>query len=142
MSPMTTKNSTVDNMQPCLTPLPTTKAAERVALCRTQRLTPLYVDLMTNTNLLGFPLLLSAIQRSSLYTLSKAFSKSTKTRCKSKRYSALCSMIIRRVLMWSTQENQCVKPACSRSMVEQRWSFIRFSKTVQDTYYLPIIANL
>ena len=30
MSPMTNKNSTADNMQPCLTPLPTTKAAERV----------------------------------------------------------------------------------------------------------------
>ena len=37
-----------------------------------------YVDLMTDTNLLGIPLLLSAIQRPSLSTLPKAFSKPTK----------------------------------------------------------------
>ena len=47
--------------------------------------------------------LFSAIQRPSLSTLSKAFSKSTKTRCKSERYSALCSMIVRSMLMWSTK---------------------------------------
>ena len=51
MSPMTTKNSTGNNMQPCLTPLPTTKGAERVPLCSTRHLAPLYVDLMTDTNL-------------------------------------------------------------------------------------------
>ena len=62
MSPRTTKNSTGDNMQPCLTPLPTTKGAERVPLCSTQHLAPLYVDLMIEINLLGIPLLLSAIQ--------------------------------------------------------------------------------
>ena len=56
MSPMTTENSTADNMQPCLTPLPTTKDAERVPLCSTQLLAPLYVDLMTVTNMLGIPL--------------------------------------------------------------------------------------
>ena len=49
MTPMTTKNSTGDNMQPCLTPLPTTKDAERVPLCSTLHLAPLYVDLVTDT---------------------------------------------------------------------------------------------
>ena len=63
MSPITNKNSTGDNMQPCLTPLPTIKAAERVPLCSTRHLAPLYVDLMTDTILLGIPLPLSAIQR-------------------------------------------------------------------------------
>ena len=95
MSPLTNKNCTGDNMQPCLTPLPTAKAVERVPLCSTRHLAPLYVDLMTDTILLGIPLLLSAIQRTSLSTLSKAFPKSTKTKCKSERYSALCSMIKR-----------------------------------------------
>ena len=71
MSPMTTKNSTSDNMQPCLTPLPTTKGAESLPLCSTRHLAPLYVDLMTDTILLGIPFLLSTIQ--SLCTLSKAF---------------------------------------------------------------------
>ena len=61
MFPMTTKNSTVDNMQPCQTPLPTPKDAERVPLCSTRHLAPLYVDLMTDSILLGMPLLLSAI---------------------------------------------------------------------------------
>ena len=118
MSPMTTKNSTGDNMQPCLTPLPTTKGAESVPLCSTRHLEPLYFDLMTDSYLLGISLLLSAIQRPSPSTLSKAFSKFTKTRCKSELYSAICSMIIRSVLMWSTQEDPGLKPACSRSMVE------------------------
>ena len=76
---MTTKKSTGDNMQPCLTPLPTTKGAERVSLCSTRHLTPLYVDLMTDTNFLGIPLLLSANQRHSLSPLSKEFLKSTRT---------------------------------------------------------------
>ena len=118
MFPMTTKNSTSDNMQPCLTAVPTTKGAERIPLCSTRQLAPLYVDLMTDTNLLGISLLLSAIQRSSPSTLSKAFSMSTKTFYKSERYSAFCSMIIRSMLMWSTQEDPGLKPACSRSMVE------------------------
>ena len=104
MSPMTAKDSTVDKMQPCLSLLPTTKGAERVPLCSTRHLAQLYVDLMTDTILLGIPFLLSAIQRTSLYTLSKAFSKSSKTKCKSERYSSLCSMINRSVLMWSEQE--------------------------------------
>ena len=73
-------NSTGDNMQPCLTPLPTTEGAERVPLCSTQHLVPLYVGLMTDTHLLGISLLLSAIQRPFLSALSKTFSKSTKTR--------------------------------------------------------------
>ena len=38
---------------------------------------------MTETNFLGIPLILSAIQRPSLHTLSKTFSKSTKPKCKS-----------------------------------------------------------
>ena len=92
MSPMTTKYSTGDNIRTCLTPL-STKGAERVPLCSTRHLAPLYVTLMTDTNLFGIALLLSAIQRPSLSRLSKAFSKSKKTRCKSDRYSALCSMI-------------------------------------------------
>ena len=77
MSPMTTINTTGDNMLSCLFPLPTTKAAERVSLCSTRHLAPLYVDLMTDTNLLDIPFLLSAIQSPSLSTLSEAFSKST-----------------------------------------------------------------
>ena len=73
--PRTTKNSSDDNMQPCLTPLPTTNSAERIPLFSARHLAPLYVDLMADTNLLGIPLLLSAIQRPSLSTLSKAFFK-------------------------------------------------------------------
>ena len=111
MSSMTTKNSTDDNMQSCLTP----KGAQRIPLCSTRHLATLYVDLMTDTNLLAIPLLFSAIQKPFLCMLSKTFSKSTKTRCKSERYSALCSMINRSVLMWPTQENPGLKPACSRS---------------------------
>ena len=38
------------------------------------------------------------------------------TKCKSERYSALCSMINRSVLMWSMQEDPALKPACSRSI--------------------------
>ena len=53
---MTTKNSTVENMQLCLTPLPTRKGAERVPLYSTRHLAPLYVDLMTDTIFLGIPL--------------------------------------------------------------------------------------
>ena len=40
MSPMTNKNSTGDNMQPFLTPLPTTKGAGRVPLCSARHLAP------------------------------------------------------------------------------------------------------
>ena len=54
MSLMTTKNSAGDNMQPCLTLLPTTKVAERVPLCSTRHLAPLYADLMTDTILCFF----------------------------------------------------------------------------------------
>ena len=49
-------------MQPCLILLPTTKGAERVPLCRTRYLAPIYVDLMTDTILFDILLLLSAIQ--------------------------------------------------------------------------------
>ena len=49
-------------MQPCLTPLPTTKGAERVPLCSTRYLAPLYVNLMTDTILLGIPLSIQTVK--------------------------------------------------------------------------------
>ena len=55
MSPRTTKNRTGDNMQTCVTPLPTTKGVERIPLCSTLHLAPLYVDFMTGTYLIGIP---------------------------------------------------------------------------------------
>ena len=61
MLPITTKNSTGDNMQPCRIPLPTTKGAQRTPFCSTRHLAPLYVDLMPDSNLLDIPILLSAI---------------------------------------------------------------------------------
>ena len=143
MSPMTTKNCTGDNMQPSLTPLRTTKGAERVPLCSTRHLA-LYVD----TILLGIPLLLSAIQRTSLSTLSKSFSKSTKTKCKSERYSALCSMINRSsVLMWSTQEDPGLKLKIygGIKMVFYPIQYPlgdHYGDCGQDAYSSPINANL
>ena len=111
MFPLTTKNSTGGNMQPCLTPLPTTKGAERVGLCSTRHLAPSYVDLMIDTNLLGILLLLSAIQRLSLSTLPKAFSKSTKNANRNGIQHSVFSMINRSVFMWSTPEDPGLKPS-------------------------------
>ena len=144
MSPMTTKNSTGDNMQHCLTTLPTTKGAEREPLCSTRHLAPLYVYLMTETILLDIPLLLGAIQRPSLSMLSKAFAKSTKT--KPERYSTLCSMIIRSVLIWSTQE----VPNLFTIFGGMKMVFYPiqydlgddFGDCGQDTYSWPIIAGI
>ena len=118
MSAMTAKNSTADNMQPCLTPLPTTKGAERVPLCSTQHLAPLYVDLMTDTILLGIPLLLSAIQRISLSILSKAFSKSTKNQLQIGTIFSTLLDDYPHLVNVTTQEDPGLKPACSRSTVE------------------------
>ena len=55
MFPITTKTSTGDNMQPCLNPRPTTKGAERVPLCSTRHLAPLYFDLICYVSFFSVP---------------------------------------------------------------------------------------
>ena len=67
------KNSSVDKMQPCLTALPTTKGAERVPLCSTRHLAPSYVDLMTDTILLGIPSSQCHPEDSSIHTVKRLF---------------------------------------------------------------------
>ena len=57
--------------------------------------------------------------------LSKAFSKSMKTICRSDRKSWHCSMIILSELMWSVHDEPALNPACSASIVEIKGSFIR-----------------
>ena len=110
MSPMTTKTSTADNMQPCLAPLPTTKAAERVPLCSTRHLAPLYVDLMTDTNLLGIPLLRHS-EAVSIHAVKGLFKVYKNQMQIGTVYSALLDV-------WSTQQDPGLKPACSRSMLK------------------------
>ena len=97
---------------------------------------------MTDTILLGIALVLSAIQRTALSTLSKAFSKSTKTRCKSELYSAVCSMINARR---SSSEACMLKIYGGIKMVFYPVQYElgdHFADCEQDTYSLPIIANL
>ena len=71
-------------MQSCLTPLPTTKSAERVPLCSTRHLEPLCVELMVDTNLLGMVFPLFSVQSRGL--LYPCCQRPTKTRCKSERW--------------------------------------------------------
>ena len=106
------KNS-ADIEQPCLTPVLTSKLDLLFPMWSCRR------SWMNWTICCGIPYAMRMRQRLYRWTLSKAFSKSTKSMCSCLCHSVHCSIMFFKVNTWSINPLRFRKPACS---FLNRWS--------------------
>ncbi|KAG7297574.1 hypothetical protein JYU34_019619 [Plutella xylostella] len=123
-----------DSKQPCLTPAVTGIGSVSSPQCRTLHDEPVYRHRIIDMIFSGIPFLFKIFQMLDHFTLSNAFSKSTKRVNTSHCISLHCSRTVRNRFIWSVHDRPALKPACSLRSPSSIGAAIRCNSTLHSIF--------